>query len=121
ERFLGGTNYVPDGKDIFATCGEAFTHATFVASAALGNSFGVAPGATFYLLRVIGCNNLVWGAGEFAALDDIITWRKKNPKVPAVVNMSFGGPGRVLAEEKLLQMLAKLGVILVDAAANDNK
>jgi len=120
NRLVGGTSYVSDGKGAFGACGDQATHATGVASVAAGNRYGVAPGASIFIMRIYDCQGVTSGAAIFGALDDIVTWRKANPTAAAVVNMSFGGPGRSQTEDELLAMLASLGLPLVAAAANDD-
>jgi subtilisin family serine protease len=120
DRLIGGTDYLPDAKGIYETCGETFTHATGVATNAAGALFGVAPGASIYLMRMINCGGFVWGPAEMSALDDLITWRKANPASHAIVNMSYAGNGHFATEEALLNKLTDLGMPLVAAAANDN-
>ena len=120
DRLVGGTDYLPDAKGIYESCGITYTHATGVASNAAGSLFGVAPGASIYLMRIIRCDGSVWGPAEMSALDDLITWRKSNPTAHAVVNMSYAGNGHFTTEEALLKMLSDLSVPLVAAAANDD-
>jgi len=118
-RIVGGTDYLSDGLGVFNTCGTDHTHATIVSSAAAGKVYGVAPEASIFLLRIGDCGGAIYGFAELAALDDIVTWRKANPTVPAVVNMSYIGFGPNGAEEALFQQLDALGVLLVDAAGNN--
>jgi subtilisin family serine protease len=118
-RIVGGTDYLQDGVGIFNTCGASHTHATIVASAAAGKLYGVAPEASIFLLRISDCGGAIYGSAELAALDDIVTWKKANPTVPAVVNMSYIGFGANPPEEALFQKLDALGVLLVAAAGNN--
>jgi subtilisin family serine protease len=115
---LTGTDYLGDGLGVFNTCGGTQTHATGVASAAAGKVYGVAPGAAITVLRISDCIGAVSPAAELAALDDVITWKKAHPTVPAVVNMSYSGLGPHPPEEALFQQLDALGVLLVTSAGN---
>lgn len=120
DRLVEAADYVHDGRGPFADCGSGGPHATCVGSLAAGNVFGVAPGAEISPKRVFDCNGGFYGPGEFAALDDIATWKKAHPGKPAIVNMSYTGRGQSPTEHQLLQLLDHLGVILVDAAGNEN-
>lgn len=121
DRLVDAVDYGHDGKGPFADCGTNGSHATGVASMAAGNVYGVAPGAEISPRRIYDCHEQFFGGLEYyKALDDIATWKKAHPGKPAIVNMSFRGPGWRPTEHKLLQVLAGLGVILVDGAGNEN-
>lgn len=120
DRLVDPGDYAHDGKGPFADCGIAGSHATGVASMAAGNVYGVAPGAEISPKRIFDCKQGISGPDYYKALDDIATWKKAHPGRPAIVNMSYGGPGWRTTEHKLLQVLDRLGVLLVDAAGNEN-
>ncbi len=91
-------------------------HGTHVAGTVAGNSYGVAPAAEVYAVRVLGCNGSGTNSGVIAGVD----WVANNANLPAVANMSLGG-GASTALDNSISNAINSGVTFVVAAGNDNR
>lgn len=95
-------------------------HGTHVAGTVAGSSVGVAPGATIFPVRVLGCD----GRGTSTSTLDGLTWVlnrvKANPNRPAVANMSLGGDANQATDDAVANLVAA-GVHVAVAAGNDAK
>lgn len=92
-------------------------HGTHVAGIAAGNYFGVAKAATIVPVRVLNCS----GLGNTTTLTAGIDWiLDNNPAgVPAIVNMSLGGPKDVLVNTAVGKLI-DAGIVVTVAAGNSN-
>lgn len=103
-----------------ATAEDSTGHGTHVAGtvgAGTGNGTGVASGAfasSLVIGKFIGANN----SGTVANEIDAIVWAVNNGS--HVINMSFGAPGYVQAEQDAVTYAANRGVVSVAAAGNAN-
>ncbi|WP_166395384.1 S8 family peptidase [Rubrobacter marinus] len=103
-----------------ATAEDPDGHGTHVAGtigASTGNGTGVASGA-FASSLVIGKFIGADGSGTVANEIDAIVWAVNNGS--HVINMSFGAPGYVQAEQDAVTYAANKGVVTVAAAGNAN-
>ncbi len=91
-------------------------HGTHVAGIAAGSAHGVATSATLVPVRVLDCN----GAGSLSALLAGLDWILLQPKRPAVVNMSLGGPPSSALDLQVKGLLVS-GYTAVIAAGNSNE
>lgn len=123
---IGGRNFVTGM--LSSAWHDDHGHGTHVAGtvAARDNSsyvVGVAPGAPIYSLRVLDAN----GAGNDGIVIAALDWLTRTVRaekaagtyVPAVVNMSLGGPGSY-SLDYAVRTLVREGVVVVAAAGNDN-
>mmetsp|Transcript_13985 Transcript_13985/g.41665 ORF Transcript_13985/g.41665 Transcript_13985/m.41665 type:complete len:586 (-) Transcript_13985:94-1851(-) len=105
------------------------THGTHVAATAAGTTFGAAPAANVYGMRILGPSGgaSFWILEAFDAVAELAATGRVGP---AVVSGSFGGPCgssdvTVCAfrslEARAIQDLKDLGVPTVIAAGNDNE
>lgn len=93
------------------------THVAGTIGAGTGNGAGVASGAfasSLVIGKFIGAN----GSGTVANEIDAIVWAVNNGS--HVINMSFGAPGYVQAEQDAVTYAANRGVVSVAAAGNAN-
>lgn len=95
--------------------GSAPFHGTAVSSCAAGKSCGVAKGAQIYNLRF----NMSFSEAIKAADRLLEHHRNKDPQRISILNMSFGGPRRMLADE--IEELTDEGVICLAAAGNEGR
>lgn len=92
-------------------------HGTHCAGIAASDSYGVAPLATVYAVKVLGdygVNPWDWTYGG-------VDWLILNKQFPAVASMSLGSPMRVAALKPAMDALVNSGITVVVAAGNDNK
>lgn len=110
-----GLSYSEPGLDPWQGCSD---HGTEVASVAVGQTQGVAPGATLHSVRVHDstCELTHWQIN--AGLD----WIAENAEYPAVVNISksvdpaiFGWPN----VDDAVRNLVSRGIVVVVSAGND--
>jgi aqualysin 1 len=106
-NFAGGPN-----KD----CNGHGTHVagTVAARDNTTDVVGVAPGATSYGVKVLGCG----GSGSWSGVISGIDWVTANAIKPAVANMSLGG-GANQAVDDAVKRSAASGVFYAVAAGND--
>lgn len=111
---------VIDGFDAFnqnLDQSDCHGHGTHVGGIVAGTNYGVAKLATIVPVRVLNCS----GQGNTTTLTDGINWILANhPKgVPAIVNMSLGGPKDLLVNA-VTAKLVDSGAIVVTAAGNSS-
>jgi subtilisin family serine protease len=94
--------------------GDCNGHGTHVAGMAAGSTYGVANAARLVSVRVLDCNGSGLSSGVIAGLD----WIAANRRLPAVVNVSLGGPA-VQALDDAVARLTASGALVVAAAGNE--
>lgn len=90
-------------------------HGTHVAGTVAGTRYGVAKGAQVHPVRVLDCE----GSGTWSQVIRGVDWVADNAQLPAVANMSLGGP-RSSALDAAVRNLVRRGVTVVVAAGNDD-
>jgi subtilisin family serine protease len=88
-------------------------HGTHVAGTVGGTKYGVAKKAKLYAVRVLDCG----GSGETFQVLDGIEWVTANRVLPAVANMSLGGPPSAALNQAVTNSIAS-GVTYAVAAGN---
>ena len=91
-------------------------HGTHVAGSLAGATVGIAPGVAVVPVRVLDCAGAGRASGIIAGLDWIVAHHQ--PGVPAVMNMSVGGPAN-LAVDAAVQRVISDGIVVTVAAGND--
>ncbi|MFE1169374.1 S8 family peptidase [Nocardiopsis sp. NPDC058789] len=96
--------------------GDRQGHGTHVAGTVGADSYGVAPGASLYGVKVLGDD----GSGTY---DDVIAgidWVAANADANAVANLSLGGPASQAVDDAV-NALADSGVFVAVAAGNEGQ
>ncbi|MFC7528094.1 S8 family peptidase [Actinoplanes sp. GCM10030250] len=110
-RAVDGWDFV-DGDGVADDC---HGHGTHVAGTIGGATAGVAKDVRLVALKVLNCE----GYGSYTDFIAAIDWVTANAKLPAVVNMSLGGPAWRALDEAVERSIAT-GVTYAIAAGNDN-
>jgi subtilisin family serine protease len=110
-RAVGAYTVINDGNGT----NDCNGHGTHVAGIAGGSTYGVAKGATLYAVRVLDCNGYGTSSGMIAAID----WINQNRVLPAVVNMSLGGPASSALNDAI-QSSINAGITVAVAAGNNS-
>lgn len=110
-RLSGGFTAVLDGRGSLDCNG----HGTHVAGTIGGKTYGVAKKTTLVPVRVLDCA----GSGTYSSVISGLDWIAANHPagVPAVVNMSLGGPASSTLDGAVRNLIAK-GITVVVAAGN---
>ena len=90
-------------------------HGTHTATTAAGTTYGVAKGMTVHPVRVLNCA----GSGTTAQVIAGIDWVTQNRILPAVANMSIGGPVSA-AENQAVAASVASGVVYTVSAGNSS-
>ena len=106
-----GTDVMGDGQNGIDCDG----HGTHVAATVGGASFGVAKGVTIHAVRVLNC----FGSGTAATVIAGVDWVTQNRILPAVANMSLGGPADDSVDTAVRNSINS-GVTYALAAGNGN-
>jgi subtilisin family serine protease len=109
-RLAAGFDAITQGGN----ASDCHGHGTHTATTAAGTTFGVAKGMTVHPVRVLGCS----GNGTTSQIIAGVDWVTGNRILPAVANMSLGGPPDTLIDAAVSQSIAS-GVIYVVSAGND--
>jgi subtilisin family serine protease len=104
----GYTSAIPCGT----TC---IPHGTEVAAIIASSTYGVAKNANIYSLAVLDC----FGEGTFSNITAAVDWLSGNRVLPAVANMSLGGPANDSLDAAVRNSIINAGVQYVVAAGND--
>ncbi|GLW35562.1 S8 family peptidase [Actinoplanes regularis] len=91
-------------------------HGTHVAGTVGGATYGVAKDVKLVGVKVLGCD----GSGSYADFIAGVDWVTENAQLPAVANMSVGGPKSKALDDAVDRSIAR-GVTYVIAAGNENK
>jgi hypothetical protein len=122
SRVVGSYNFT--GSSPSQAC---FDHGTQVAGIAAGKTFGLAPAADLYSLRVIDCNHVVRTAWVIAAVDWLVQHKTTRPSIANmslefdVSSMASSYASQFLSMDAAIKNAINRGVIFVVAAGNDNK
>lgn len=110
-RVSGGFTAVLDGRGALDCNG----HGTHVAGTIAAKTYGVAKQTTLVPVRVLDCA----GSGSYSSVISGLDWIAANHPagVPAVVNMSLGGPASSTLDGAIRNMISK-GISVVVAAGN---
>ncbi|BCJ43091.1 serine protease [Actinoplanes ianthinogenes] len=111
-RATNGWDFVDGDK----TANDCNGHGTHVAGSIGGSTYGVAKDVKIVAVKVLDCD----GSGSYSDFIAGIDWVTKNAKLPAVANMSIGGPVDKALDDAINRSIAK-GVTYAIAAGNDNK
>jgi len=90
-------------------------HGTHVAGTVGGSAYGVAKGASLLSVRVLDC----YGSGTSSSVIAGIDWVTANRVLPAVANMSLGGPASKAMDDAVAASVAA-GVTYAVAAGNNS-
>lgn len=112
-RVAGGASAINDGRG----SGDCNGHGTHVAGTVAGASYGVAKQATVVPVRVLDCQGNGSWSQVIAGLDWVV--RHHQAGVPAVANLSLGGPASS-AVDTAVQNMINDGVTVAVAAGNSN-
>src|SRR5881396_164027 len=110
-RAVGAYTAIADGNGT----NDCNGHGTHVAGIVGGTTYGVAKGAALYAVRVLDCN----GYGAYSGIIAAIDWVSQNRGLPAVANMSLGGPASTALNDAL-QNSINAGVTYAVAAGNES-
>ncbi|GAA2697195.1 S8 family peptidase [Actinoplanes palleronii] len=111
-RASSGWDFV-DGDKVANDCNG---HGTHVAGTIGGATYGVAKDVKLVGVKVLGCD----GSGSYSDFVAGIDWVTENAKLPAVANMSIGGPVSKALDDAVNRSIAK-GVTYAIAAGNEKK
>jgi subtilisin family serine protease len=95
-------------------------HGTHVAGTIGGTTYGIAKAVTLRSVRVLDCTGNGTDAQVIAGIDYVTAQKQANPGVPAVANMSLGGPADGTALDDAVRGSIAAGVTYVFAAGNDS-
>jgi subtilisin family serine protease len=110
-RVLPGAYVIQDGY----YSQDCKGHGTHVAGTIGSTSYGIAKGVTLIPVRVLDCYGAGTTSGVLAGINWIIT--RHQPGVPAVLNMSMGGPGDPTMDAAVQAAISD-GITVVAAAGN---
>lgn len=105
-------------RDGFGT-NDCSGHGTHVAATIGGTKYGVAKNVTLHSVRVAGCGGSGTTIHLIAGVDWVTKQKIANPTVPAVANMSIGGPTMPTLDVAVTGSIGH-GITYVVAAGNDN-
>ena len=111
SRLLSGYSAINDGRGT----NDCNGHGTHVAGTVGGTTWGVAKQVRLVPVRVFGCS----GGSSNSTIIAGIDWVRANRVLPAVANMSLGGPASSATDTATNNPISS-GVTVVVAAGNDN-
>jgi len=105
--------------DVFGGDGsDGLGHGTHVAGILGGKTYGAAKGATLHAVRVFRCDEFSCSGSEETIIEGI-DWVTANRTLPAVANISLGGPANPALDAAVENSIAS-GVTYVVGAGNEN-
>lgn len=110
-EFGGRAVYGIDVVDNDAIADDCNGHGTSMASLMGGAQFGVAKGLNLVAVRALDC----LGAGSTADIISAVDWVTTNAILPAVANMSLGGPASAALDAAVSASIAA-GIVYVASA-----
>ena len=111
-RAVGAYTVINDGNGT----NDCYGHGTHVAGIVGGAAYGVAKGVTLHAVRVLDCKGYGTYSGVIAAID----WLNQNRVLPAVANLSLGGPASTALNDAI-QSSINAGVTYAVAAGNESQ
>jgi subtilisin family serine protease len=111
-RATSGWDFVDGDR----TANDCNGHGTHVAGTIGGATYGVAKDVKLVGVKVLDCE----GSGSYSDFIAGIDWVTQHAKLPAVANMSIGGPRSKALDDAVNRSIAK-GVTYAIAAGNENK
>jgi subtilisin family serine protease len=116
-----GMNFTSKNKSAWNDDNGHGTHVAGIIGAVNNNigTMGGSPSANVIPVKVLNSK----GSGSYsdiiAAINYVTDWKSKNPTIPAVLNMSLGGPPFQPLDDAINTLIDK-GVIVVVAAGNES-
>jgi subtilisin family serine protease len=107
---------VVECADASNCAGDVDGHGSHCAGTIAGNTYGVAPGAEVYGVKVLSDDGRGEWSWSFSALD----WVATKGDRPALCSMSLGGAGTMNAMADAVNAAVDAGVTVVVAGGNDN-
>ncbi|HET9517897.1 MAG TPA: S8 family serine peptidase, partial [Actinoplanes sp.] len=104
-----------DFIDADAVANDCHGHGTHVAGTIGGATYGVAKDVEIVGVRVLDCH----GSGSYSQIIAGVDWVTTHAVLPAVANVSLGGPGDRALDEAVQRSIAA-GVTYAVAAGNDD-
>lgn len=102
------------GYDYFGGDGsDCYGHGTHVAGTIGGANYGVAPGVSLISVKVMDCT----GSGTMSGVIAGVDWIIANRRLPAVANLSLGGPSTLSLDQAIVSLI-NAGVVVCAAAGN---
>jgi len=111
-RAVGAYTVIDDGNGT----NDCNGHGTHVAGIVGGTTYGVAKGVTLHAVRVLDCK----GYGSYSGIIAAIDWLNQNRMLPAVANLSLGGPASTALNDAV-QSSINAGVTYAVAAGNESQ
>jgi len=118
--FGGRASAAFDAINDGTTVNDCHGHGTHVAGTIGGTTYGIAKAVTLKSVRVLDCSGNGTDAQVIAGIDYVTGQKQANPSVPAVANMSLGGPAEGPALDDAVRGSIAAGVTYVFAAGNDS-
>jgi len=81
---------------------------------------GIAPNVKLVAIRVLDANGSGYYSDIISALNYILTWKRNNPTLKAIVNMSLGGPANSVFDSSV-RTLVNNNILVVVAAGNEGR
>ncbi|MEV0896869.1 S8 family peptidase [Actinoplanes sp. NPDC049802] len=111
-RARDGWDFVNGDK----TADDCNGHGTHVAGTVGGATYGVAKDVGLVALKVLDCD----GSGSYTDFIEAVDWVTENAQLPAVANMSLGGPLSRALDTAVKRSIDR-GVTYAIAGGNENK
>ena len=100
-------------------CEDMHDHGTHVAGIVAGTTWGIAPTATLYAVRVLDARGSGTDTDVIGGIDWVVQKKKANPGQAWVINMSLGGSPAPALDQATCNAIAA-GVTVVVAAGNES-
>ncbi|GIE42701.1 serine protease [Actinoplanes lobatus] len=116
KEFGGRASYGWDFVNEDKIADDCNGHGTHVAGTVGGATYGVAKDVKLVALKVLSCD----GSGSYADFLAAVDWVTENAQLPAVANMSLGGPLSKALDTAVKRSIDR-GVTYAIAGGNDGK